>query len=204
MKMQTIIHGLKDPVYLLRRVAYKFYELRRPDEPWLSQDAIRCCAALLNQEMVGLEWGSGRSTAWFARRLKHLHSIEHEKGWHEKIRERLKEFGVSNVSYRYIPLDHDPNLPTVPRYEVPPAYVSVINEFAEEYFDMVIVDGHYRQACILAALPKLKAGGYLLVDNTNWLPLSEWNIPPDWKLVHRSSNVMTETSIWQKPVDSPL
>lgn len=198
MQIRTLLRGLKDPTYLLERVGYRLYELMHPDEPWLSQDAIRFCASRLNSEMVGFEWGSGRSTAWFAKRLKHLYTIEHDKGWYLKVSEGLRNSGITNVDYRFVPLDHDASAPTVPYYEVTPAYVAVIKEFVDCFFDLVVVDGHYRQACVLASLSKLKPGGLLLLDNTNWLPLSEWNIPPGWPLLHQSSNVMTQTSIWSK------
>jgi hypothetical protein len=77
--------------------------------------------------------------------------------------------------------------------------VKVVEEFDDESIDFVVVDGHYRQACILEALKKIKSGGFLLVDNTNWMPLKEWGVPCDWSIVHQSSNVMTETTIWKKP-----
>jgi hypothetical protein len=49
------------------------------------------------------------------------------------------------------------------------------------------------------ALAKLKPGGLLLVDDTNWLPLSEWGVPTTWQLVHQSTKINTVTSIWRKP-----
>jgi hypothetical protein len=79
-----------------------------------------------------------------------------------------------------------------------PRYVVVFEELQDGSLDFVVVDGHYRQACIRAAIPKLKMGGLLLLDNSNWLSDAEWGIPAPWSLVHRSSNVMTVTSIWQK------
>ena len=51
----------------------------------------------------------------------------------------------------------------------------------------------------MPAIPKLKVGGLLLLDNSNWLSDGEWGIPASWRLLHRSSNVMTVTSIWEKP-----
>lgn len=184
------------PVYLLRRVAYRLYEWRHPDEPWISQRAVEFCDRALRPTMRGVETGSGRSSAWFAARLGHLTSVEHDEAWYQKVRERLQTF--SNVDYRFVPLDHPSEAPTRPVYDPVPRYVAVISEFDDESLDLVIVDGHYRQACVRAAIPKLKAGGWLLVDNTNWIPEAEWGVPPSWRLVHRSTNVMTETSIWQK------
>jgi hypothetical protein len=190
---------LSQPVYLARRIAYKFYELSHPDEPWLSQGAIRFCEKNLTKEQVGIEWGSGRSTTWFGSRLKSLLSIEYDLAWHSTLISQLQKKGIKNVDCRHIPVEHDLNEPTYPHYEETPQYVRVVEEFEDESIDFVVVDGHYRQACVLASLAKIKPGGFLLVDNTNRLPIEEWGVPSNWPIVHQSSNVMTQTSIWKKP-----
>lgn len=196
MKASEIV---KRPVYVFRRIAYKIYEATHPDEPWISQEAVRFCETCLTKDQIGLEWGSGRSTAWFGTRLKSLLSIEYDRGWHSNVVTRLQKKGIKNVECRYVPVEHALNEPTLPHYEKIPSYVSVAEEFENNSLDFVVVDGHYRQACILAVLKKIKPGGWLLVDNTNWLPLAEWGVPENWPIVHQSRNVMTETTIWQKP-----
>ncbi len=147
--------------------------------------------------MRAVETGSGRSTAWFAKRVGHLLSVEQDAAWYAIVQARLR--GLTNVDYRLVPLDHPADEGTRPVYEPLPRYVAVFNEFDDASLDFVVVDGHYRQACIRAAIPKLKIGGLLLLDNSNWLSDGEWGIPASWRLLHRSSNVMTVTSIWEKP-----
>lgn len=196
MKLRNLIR----PVYLVRRSWYRLYELRHPDEPWISQKAVRYCEQNLDPEKhVGLEWGSGRSTAWFARHLRHLTSVEHDKAWFDKVQASIARSGTKNIDYLYMPLDHPLEEPSRPAYDETPKYVAVAANWPDGALDFVVVDGHYRQACILAALPKIARGGLLLVDNSNWMPLADWGVPNDWRLVHQSSNVMTQTTIWQKP-----
>ncbi len=187
------------PAYVSRRIAYKIYELTHPDEPWIAQGAIHFCDKYLTKEQTGLEWGSGRSTAWFGTRLKSLLSIEYDSVWHSTVAASLEKKGLKNVECRYVPVEHNLNEPTLPHYDQIPAYVSVVEEFKDNSLDFVVVDGHYRQACVLVALKKIKPKGLLLVDNSNWLPLAEWGVPTNWPMVHKSNNVMTETTIWQKP-----
>ena len=187
------------PITAVHAVGYKLYELTHPDEPWISQGAIRFCEGSLNRNMAGFEWGSGRSTAWFAERLGSLTSIEHELGWFKIVQENLNSRGIRNVTYRLVPLNHPPHEPNRPVYNPIPDYVAAIEEVPDGTLDFAVVDGHYRQACILAAIPKLKPAGLFLVDDTDWLPLSEWGIPTDWDLVHQSRKVMSETTIWRKP-----
>jgi len=186
------------PWAFVSRLEGEFYKLRHPDEPWISDRAVRFCETSLTTKMSGLEWGSGRSTAWFGRRLKRLVSVEHAAAWHQRINEKIKAAGLDHVDYRLIPLDHPVEAPTHREYAELPRYVKVIEEFPDASLDFVVVDGHYRQACIRAALPKLKPGGLLLVDNTNWMPLSEWGVPANWKQVHRSMGFEGETTLWRK------
>jgi hypothetical protein len=198
------ISSLIDPVYVVRRTAYKFYEITHPSEPWIAQGAVQYCDRHITRDHVGLEWGSGRSTAWFGSRLKSLLSIEYNADWQKQVAAQLHQKHLTHVECRYIALEHPPSQPTVAHYTPTPAYVQAIADFADSSLDFVVVDGHYRQACVLAALNKLKPGGLLLVDNTNRVPIPEWGVPADWPMVHQSRNVMTETTIWQKPsTDGP-
>ena len=74
-----------------------------------------------------------------------------------------------------------------------------INRTDIQTFDFVIIDGAYRMACVVAAMPKIKSGGYLLIDNSNWMELDRWGVPPNWKMVHSSVGFEGTTTLWQKP-----
>jgi len=50
-------------------------------EPWITRDAINLLTTLIKKDFVGLEWGSGSSTIWFADKLKFLYTIEHDVEW---------------------------------------------------------------------------------------------------------------------------
>jgi len=180
----------------VRRAAYKAYELTHPDEPWLAQGAVRYLDAELTGEGAGIEWGSGRSTKWLGNRLTHLLSVEHDLGWYESVRRKVAS--VPAVELRHVPLDHRDDEPTVPHYDQLPRYVAVAHEFEDGSLDLALVDGHYRQACIKAVMPKLRPGGLLVVDNTDWLALSEWGVATGWRIEHQSKNVMTQTTVWRR------
>ena len=184
----------RGPVYVARRLAYKAYERRHPDEPWLAQGAVRFLDRELPRDGRGLEWGSGRSTAWFAARLAGLTSIEMDAEWYAKVKEKVD----GNVDLRHVPIEHGLREETPDFPEPTPRYVAVIDEWEDASLDFVLVDGHYRLACVREALPKLKPGGLFAIDNTNWLDdLTRWGVPGDWPLVHQSENVMTQTSVWR-------
>lgn len=195
----NVRHWLSHPLGFLRRVWHLLYEKAHPREPFLAPSAVRFLDGALPRDGVGLEWGSGRSTQWFAPRLRRLVSVEHDGRWRDDVLAQLERAGIRNVDYRVIPLEHPEAEPTRPIYDPVPRYVSFVSEFPDEHFDFIEVDGHYRQACVRAGLQKLKPGGLLLVDDTNWIPLAEWGVPESWPIVHQSVKVNTTTSIWRKP-----
>jgi hypothetical protein len=200
MNWKRFVECLRRPGYSLHYAGYKAHEFLHRNEPWIAPGAVRFCASHLRPDQVGLEWGSGRSTRWYASRLGKLLSIEFDPHWHRKVN-RLIE-GQKGVECRFIALDHPLDEPARRDYYPLPAYVAVVKEFPDESLDFVVVDGHYRIACIQQALPKLKKGGLLLVDDTSWLPLKDWGVPDSWVIVHQSRNMMKHTTIWQKPKDN--
>jgi hypothetical protein len=208
--------GHWDPAYVLSRTAEMIYRRRNADLPWLTSTANSLLPHLLRSSDVGLEWGSGRSTIWFAQRIAHLTSVEHNAGWYERVSDQLRSGSVSNVEYMHV----------AARDEVEPVddvsgepYVRVSDRFADGTLDFALVDGVYRSACALAVLPKLRCGGLLVIDNANWfLPnrsaspssRSEADGPSsgDWKAflsrvkgwrhIWTTSGV-TDTALWIKP-----
>jgi hypothetical protein len=120
-------------------------------EPWLTQPAIAFLEGFFkeNPEAYVLEFGSGASTLWIAQRTPNLYSVEHAPSWYTKIGEKLKESGAEHVHYVLA--------------ERP--YYTVCDEFPDDFFDLIIVDGRNRKGCIAHSIPKLKPGGILMLDN---------------------------------------
>ncbi|MCA1833877.1 MAG: class I SAM-dependent methyltransferase [Actinomycetota bacterium] len=191
---------VRHPLVLVARLWSGLYHRRHPGMPWLAPGAITFCEHHLTREMRALEWGSGRSTTWFATRLGSLTSVEHDPAWHEIVAGNIVRNDLSNVDLRLVPLDPHPVEPPVAHRGWGSAYVKVADGFEDESLDFVVVDGAYRMACILAAAPKLKHGGLLLVDDTRSVPsLSDWPVPPDWPVAYQSKTLVTQTTIWRKP-----
>lgn len=149
--------------------------------PWMTYDAIDFLSKICTPEMVVFEWGSGGSTLFFARHCQHVTSVEHNQQWMSFLREKLQELSVNNVDYREIPgekvadwqerkyqnatdfISTDAQSVGL-SYE---KYVKAIDTFPDNHFDMVIVDGRTRNCCIKRAIPHIKKGGYLIVDNSD-------------------------------------
>lgn len=195
----NLTYWLHHPHRIFARVRYWAWERMNPDKPWLCPSSVRFCDRNLTRSMSGLEYGSGRSTAWFAGKLGRLVSVEHHPGWHEQVRTRLASRNVK-VDYRLVPLDHAESEPERAEYAPLPRYVAVADEFPDESLDLVVVDGHYRTNCIRRCLGKLRPGGLLLVDDLNlWSTREEIPVPADWPMADLGSNGLKQTGIWRKP-----
>jgi hypothetical protein len=154
------------PRYIYSRILEKHYRRTHPGLPWLTQEANRILETLLLPQDVGLECGSGRSTLWFAARVSHLTSVEHNPQWHARVAGWLDEKQLANVDYHLCPgSDSAADL-----YNLP-AYVRIVDDIPPNSLDFALVDGIFRDACALLALDRLKAGGFLVIDNANlYLP----------------------------------
>jgi hypothetical protein len=198
--LKNVIFWLQRPKAMISRVKYWFYVKAHPDEPWLCPGTVEFCQTHLSISMSVLEFGSGRSTIWFSQRVGHLTSVEHNSDWYNSVKAKLEIAKVANVDLRLIPLDHIDSEPEQEFYEICPNYVAVVNEFEDESLDFVIVDGHYRTNCTRESLPKIKSGGYLLIDDTNmWSSFDVLKIPENWLIVDQSTNGIKTATIWQKP-----
>lgn len=209
--MKSIKHW--SPRYLVNRSSEVMYHRRFPDYPWLTKVANDILSRWLKHDETGLEFGSGRSTIWFAKRLSFLTSIEHDPAWHEKVSAMIKDNGLSNVDYILAEKD------TSERDGHSSRYVQTIRGFQSNSLDFVLVDGVYRSSCALAVVDKLRPAGLLVLDNANWyLPCEsfspnsrtqrqgaaspEWSefveVVRKWRCIWTSSGV-TDTALFIKP-----
>jgi len=157
------------PRYILARVLEICYHLQVPTDPWLTREANSILRAILKPSDVMVEFGSGRSTLWFAARVGRLCSVESDEGWYKRISGQINALPAGKVSYLYRPVP-DPAGPGS-------AYSGVLDDFQDSSVDIVLVDGALRDFCALKAIPKLKAGGVLVVDNVNWFLPSQSKSP---------------------------
>jgi predicted O-methyltransferase YrrM len=175
----------RTPRYIYHRARQMAYERGHGDDPWLTPAAIRLLGTLLRPADRGLEFGSGRSTIWFARRVAALTSVEHDQRWHETVSARLKSHGLGNVDYILAPEDR----PVERGGES--AYARAALAFPDVSLDFALVDGHYRDYSAKLVLPKIRPGGMLIIDNVNWY------LPCQSKAPHsRTASLGPVTPVW--------
>ncbi len=153
------------PRYMVSRIAEKNYYRTHPDLPWLTQTANGILATYLSPADSGLEFGSGRSTLWFAKQVGHLISVEHDEVWFQKVLQMLKDNHLNNVDYQL----HPRNLADERGGETD--YVKVFQGIKSDSIDFVLVDGVYRDFCALESIRAIRPGGVLIIDDVHrYLP----------------------------------
>jgi hypothetical protein len=166
--------GQRKHLFRWLRSAGEGYLLEAPS-PWMTFDAIEVLAASLRPGMRVFEYGSGGSTLFWAKMGADVVSIEHDPLWFGTVQKRLS--GLRGVDYRLVEpepgkLGDDPGDPGAytsddDRYKESNfrRYVMQIDQFPENTFDLVSIDGRARPSCIVHAAPKVKPGGLLVLDN---------------------------------------
>jgi hypothetical protein len=190
--------------------------------PWINFRAQKFITSILRPEMIGFEYGCGGSSVFFAKRIKHLVSVDHNEAWFDLTKKKMGT--MPNLSWqgflaKSTPVDdYDMDLVKDPEKYFSSAeteigksfkdYVSTIDNFPDNYFDFVMIDGRARPACIRHSLKKVKPMGFLILDNSDrefYLSgFNKENLDGNYKLVSHSygpgpySFIFSATSFWQK------
>ncbi|WP_428565022.1 MAG: methyltransferase domain containing protein [Solidesulfovibrio sp. DCME] len=174
-----LAEGLRRAARAVLYLPTVFRLARDPAYPWLNAGAVRWLDRRLTPAMTGFEWGSGRSTLFFASRLGRLTSVEHKAKWRRRVARMVADRRLGNVTLRFVPPSDAAGRPELrpdlwhalgyaPQKPEFNAYADAILDFPEASLDCVCVDGRARVACALNALPRLRPGGILVLDNSEW------------------------------------
>lgn len=163
------------PLFHLRTLfaIYDIDQLIRLDVPWWTYEVIRMVDAHIKKRPPGLrvfEYGSGASTVWLARRGAGVVSVENDSGFAEKMKTILASYDM--VKFRCIPGTSEgagsffgSGQEAWEKYGFEDYVKSIDAENGE--FDIIIVDGVARPACLGLAAKRLARGGFILLDNSN-------------------------------------
>ncbi|PRY77811.1 methyltransferase family protein [Yoonia maritima] len=140
--------------------------------PWWTYRAIDQVDAFLLERPSAkvFEFGSGASTVWLARRSGSVVSIEHDKNWFDMMQSRI--CGNPSISLVHIPADNALSLNRLfhskkegyigQSFE---KYVNAIRKTGDRY-DVIVIDGRARAACLHIAKTSLADGGIIVFDNS--------------------------------------
>jgi hypothetical protein len=163
-------HRVRHWAHSLTKV-YDSLAMARIDVPWWSYGAISEVGdwlAARPRPVRVFEYGSGASTIWLARRVEEVHTVEHHRGFGEMMQAELA--AMPGVSMRIV----EPVPSTSPVVGSSKeghqgldfaAYVGAIDDVDGE-FDLVVIDGRAREACLAKAVDRLAPGGIVVFDNS--------------------------------------
>lgn len=187
----------------------------RHRRPWWNYRAMTFVEQRLPERAEVFEYGGGASTLWLRDRGAKVITVEDDQTWHSSLSRLLPD-----ADLRLIPRSpRDTPTPDGPFR----AYSQAIIGERDDSFDLVIVDGQARRDCIVAAAAKVKPGGMLLLDDSQW---SDTRPPPrrdrqklregyadlpamlsGWPMHHLrgikpGTWLPVQTTVWIKPVRS--
>ena len=178
--------------------AWRAFTRQNPDAPWFSQDSIPFIKSFLRPGLEAFEWGAGRSTIWLARQGVRVVSIEGRKSWAEHVRQKLTSEGLDGlvqICLIEIPVEH--NVPA----KLVSEYAAAIESFPTNAFDLVIVDGHFRSACLSSIGNRIKPCGLLVVDNADTAEISPRLAQLKDALIGGFDNGIWQTNVYRIPSD---
>lgn len=162
---RRVMNELREPVAMHRLVRHAPLAIlqscvRRaidvhPAAPWIPFDAAARLREFLRSRpnATVLEYGSGMSTAWFARHAGHVVSVESDPAWARKVRSRLAADG-SQDRVRLVEATDATE------------YVTVAGTMPAAV-DLLVIDGIDRLACGLHAMRSCKPDGVIYVDDSD-------------------------------------
>lgn len=131
------------------------------NKPWLTTYAIEFIETYLQlvpQPKI-LEFGIGASTVWFSNNYQgELIGVEHNKKWYDEVQKLVKPH-VQLILRESAEVEPESDL-------LCESYAEIADQFPDDYFDLILVDGRNRIECFNKAEPKLKSKGLMVLDNS--------------------------------------
>lgn len=116
--------------------------------PWYTYPAIEYLSSFDFRDCDVFEFGSGNSSLFWAGRARSVVSVEDHKAWFEMV-DRIKR----------------PNQSLLHRADAQ-GYVNALAEQGQ-LFDVIVVDGNWRDRCVQEAPGHLRVGGMIVLDNSD-------------------------------------
>lgn len=151
---------------------YDIDDMTKLDLPWWTFEAVEKVDAFLQERPDArvFEYGSGASTIWLSRRAASVVSVEHDRAWHPIVVGKLPSDGVRVrlVAPDALPAPDPRYLSTKPAWRGCNfhSYVHAIDDEPGQ-FDVIVIDGRARVACLEHAARRLAPDGLIVFDNTH-------------------------------------
>jgi hypothetical protein len=119
--------------------------------PWYTYPAIEYLSQFDFSACRVFEFGAGNSSLYWGRRALEVVTVENDPEWADRVRAELRAGQSLLLRER--------------RDE----YVGALEE-QRGAFDVIAIDGRWRQACASISAGKMRDGGFILLDNSDKFP----------------------------------
>jgi len=116
--------------------------------PWYTYPAIEYLSNFDFKDCSVFEFGSGNSSLFWADRARSVCSVEDNQEWFEVVSKRQKENQI--VIHRADEVGYVKSLPE-----------------QGKLFEIIVIDGNWRNECVVEAINCLKDGGMIVLDNSD-------------------------------------
>lgn len=117
--------------------------------PWYTYPAIEYLNNIDFSQKVVFEYGSGNSSAYWARKAKAVFSVEDNRSWYDKIKNNL----AKNQHIYLCESESD--------------YLEAIDRVSEK-IDVIIIDGVHREKCAKLVKDHISELSIVILDNSDW------------------------------------
>lgn len=193
----------------------------KDEKPWITFNAIDYLENYVNQNSEVFEFGGGGSTLFFLKKGATVFTVEHDQKWFEILGKVIAEKNYTKWTGYFIEPEkgkvvENPEKANPLHFYTDDEhylnfhfknYATKIQEFPDNGFDVVLVDGRSRSACIYQSVSKIKKGGLLVLDNSD----RNYYTSENQKLIKDNFNLVfadyapspytrefTQTTIWVK------
>lgn len=147
---------------------------------WITFPARAYLEQHLRSDFRVFEFGGGGSTLFFCKKVAEVITVEDNAEWFEILTGIVQSKNYQHWQGFFVapepvndgsarshenPADFKSGSPNLGNLSFE-RYARTIDSFPEACFDLILVDGRARPSCIQQALPHLKTGGLLVIDNT--------------------------------------
>lgn len=124
--------------------------------PWFTYSAIEFISDRLTKKLIVFEFGSGNSTLFFSERVSHIISVEHNRDWYENISKKCPP--NSKILLRGSKNSDE--------------YINPL-QMSNQNYDIIIVDGIYRNECLMESVKHLSESGVIILDDSERVDYAE-------------------------------
>ena len=139
---------LRIPIIIFQAILKKLFNYY-PSSPCIVYGAKKVLDSIIDSNMLIVEFGSGQSTHWYAKRCKKIISHETSEKWFIKVKKNLLKASCSNASL--IKWDGE----------------SISQVIKTPSPDLIIIDGIRRDICVDYATEVAKNSTWIYLDNSD-------------------------------------